>query len=368
MSTRPRRLALLLPDMRGGGAERVALRLIEDFLAAGHDVDLVLLEAAGELLPLVPPAVTVIDLRAPRIRSAIAPLRRYFHERAPYAVQISMWPLTVAGIVAHRLAGSKARLVLSDHIVLTKQYGGLGVVGQAFLKWSIRLFYPMADARILVSNQAADDIAELSGIARESVEVIYNPVASGSAGAEADADLDALWGEADGRIITVGSFKDQKNHKLLIRAFALLRGQRAAKLMILGEGPLRAELEACARAEGVADQVLMPGFTTQPWPYYRSADLFVLSSDYEGYPLVLIEAMRSGLTIVSTDCESGPREILDGGRYGTLVPVGDAEALAEAMAQGLANPIDPALLLARSEALSGQDTSDRYLALMLGEA
>jgi glycosyltransferase involved in cell wall biosynthesis len=168
------------------------------------------------------------------------------------------------------------------------------------------------------------------------------------------------------RIITVGSFKEQKNHALLIRSFARAFRDRVARLMILGEGPLRPQLEELARAEGVADQVLMPGFTTDPWPYYASADLFVLSSDYEGYPLVLIEAMRSGLSIVSTDCESGPREILEEGKYGTLVGCGDAEALAAAMEEALRRPTDPAALQARAEAISGQGTSDRYLELMLG--
>jgi glycosyltransferase involved in cell wall biosynthesis len=136
--------------------------------------------------------------------------------------------------------------------------------------------------------------------------------------------------------------------------------------MILGEGALRRELEILAGELGVGGQVLLPGFAADPWPYYASADLFALSSDYEGYPLVLIEALRSGLPVVSTDCESGPREILDGGRYGTLVPVGDEQGLAEALWGGLAGRHDAAALRARAEALSGQSTSDRYLELMLG--
>jgi glycosyltransferase involved in cell wall biosynthesis len=362
-----KRLALLLPDMGGGGAEQVALRLARDFLARGHEVDLVLLQASGELMPLVPPGVRIFDLAAPRIRAAIRPLRRYFRERRPDAIQISMWPLTVAGIVAHRLARSRARLVLSDHIVLTRQYGGERAVF-AFLRASIRLFYPLADARIQVSKEAADDLARISGLARGSLEVIYNPVAEPPSPIAAFPEVEALWGAADGRIITVGSFKEQKNHKLLIRAFARLRRARAARLIILGDGPLRGELEALARAEGVAGDVLLPGFATDPWPYYASADLFALSSDYEGYPLVLIEAMRCGLPIVSTDCPSGPREILEGGRYGLLVPVGDEETFAEALGRTLGTEADRAAIVARAEALSGQSTSDRYLELMLGRA
>ncbi|MGE5721893.1 MAG: glycosyltransferase, partial [Sphingomonadales bacterium] len=362
---RPRRLALLLPDMRGGGAERVALRLAEDFLGAGHAVDLVLMEARGELLDLLPSQVRVFDLHAPRIRSAIAPLRRYLRERRPDAIQVSMWPLTVAAVIAHRLARSRARVVLSDHIVLSKQYAHFGVVRRLLRRLSIRLAYPLADARVLVSRQAADDLARISGISRDSIDVVYNPVSRPTAASQ-PVDAAALWGDADGRIITVGSLKAQKNHALLIRSFARLRAKRRARLLILGDGPLRGELEALVASQGLSGEVLMPGFVTDPWPYYETADLFALSSDYEGYPLVLIEALRSGLTVVSTDCESGPREILDGGRYGRLVPVGDEAAFAAAMEQALAGPGDPAPLQARAEALSGQGTSDRYLQLMLG--
>jgi glycosyltransferase involved in cell wall biosynthesis len=228
-------------------------------------------------------------------------------------------------------------------------------------------FYPLADARIVVAKEAADDLARISGVDRRSLEVVYNPVGEPPADVGTTREIEALWGEAERRIITVGSLKAQKNQQLLIRSFTRAFKGRSVKLMILGQGELRPSLEALAAELGVSDQVLLPGFATDPWSYYASADLFALSSDYEGYPLVLIEALRSGLTIVSTDCESGPREILDGGRYGRLVPVGDEEALSDAMKEALDRPQDSATLRARAETLSGQSTSDRYLELMLGE-
>jgi glycosyltransferase involved in cell wall biosynthesis len=362
-----RRLALILPDFRGGGAERVALRLAEDFLRAGHDVDLVLMEKRGELLELVPPSVRIIDLASPRIRNAVRPLVRYFREAQPHAVQVSMWPLTIATILAHRLARSKARVITSDHAALSKQYPPKTRAHRA-LAWSVRAFYPLADARIMVAHEAADDLARLSGLDRNLLEVVYNPVSAPPADLVVPPALEAAWGGASKRIINVGSFKDQKNQLLLIRSFARAFRGTAVKLMILGEGPFRPALEALRAELGVEDQILLPGFTTDPWPYYASADLFALSSDYEGYPLVLIEALRAGVPIVSTDCESGPREILDGGRYGTLVPVGDEEAFAHAMAAALERPVDREALRARAEALSGQGPSDRYLELMLGYA
>ena len=365
---RRKKLAFLLPDMRGGGAERVALRLMEDFVAAGHEVQLVLMEARGELMPLLPPEVRVFDLHARRIRNVIFPLRRYFREEQPDAIQVSMWPLTVMGVVAHRLSRSRARVVLSEHITLSKQYAYLGRIAWAQLRQSIRFFYPLADARIAVSRQAADDLARISGIPRETIDVVYNPVGAPPDDAAPGPDIEAFWGGAPARIITVGSLKEQKNHKLLISSFARLARTRPARLMILGEGELRGELEQLARDEGVAEHVVMPGFFADPWPFYLSANLFALSSDYEGYPLVLIEAMRAGLPIVSTDCERGPDEILAGGRFGALVPCGNAEAFAAAMARMLDDPTDAQILRDRAESLSGQDTSDRYLQLMTGVA
>ena len=360
-----KRFAFLLPNLGGGGAERVALRLIEDSLAAGHEVDLVLSRATGELLPLVPQGVRIVDLGATRIRSAIGPFRAYLRDRRPDAVHIMMWPLTVAGIIAAKLARSTARIVIAEHTTLGRQYAG-SRRNLAALSLTTRLFYPLADAILCVSHESADDLARLSGLDRAGIAVVYNPVAAPPGPVIVPPAIEALWGDDCARILTVGSLKPVKDHAMLIRAFARLARQRPARLIIVGEGDMRAELERVATEEGVADRVVMPGFTLDPWPYYASADLFVLSSNYEGFPLVLIEAMRCGLNIVSTDCESGPREILVGGDYGALSAVGDETALADAMAIMLAHPISPDTLKTRAETLSGLGQSQRLLEIMLG--
>jgi glycosyltransferase involved in cell wall biosynthesis len=295
---KPKRLAFLLPDMTGGGAERVALRLIKDFLDAGHDVDLVLLDARGDLLALVPPDVHVVDLGVPRMRGAVIPVMRYFRSRRPSAVQVSMWPLTVIAIIAHRLARSSARLVTSDHAALSKHFPPENRLAFRALRWSTRKFYPLADARILVAEDAADDLARISGLDRNSLEVVYNPVDHPPADLKFTPGIIHLWGDAEIRILNVGTLKPQKNQALLLRSFARAFGGTKAKLMILGQGPLRSQLASEAQELGISDQVIMPGFTTDAWPFYASADLFTLSSDYEGYPLVLIEALRCGLPIV----------------------------------------------------------------------
>jgi glycosyltransferase involved in cell wall biosynthesis len=295
----------------------------------------------------------------------LGPLVRYFRNSPSDAVQVRMWPLTVAAIIARRLAQSRARLVVSDHTTVSKHLAcrprTLAMLGR-----SIRLFYPWADACVTVSEAAAWDLAQISGLERAEWNVIYNPVDAPPPNASSLPEIEALWGDAGGRIITVGSLKEEKNQRLLLRSFARLRKRRAAKLMIVGAGPLEDELKRQAVSLGVADHVIFAGFVAQPWGHYLSADLFVLSSDYEGYPNVLVEAMRCGIAVVSTDCESGPREILDGGRFGRLVPVGDEAALAEAMAAELDAPHSADSVRERAEALSGAGTIQRYLDLLIG--
>jgi glycosyltransferase involved in cell wall biosynthesis len=176
--------------------------------------------------------------------------------------------------------------------------------------------------------------------------------------------IEAFWNGAEKRILTVGSLKPAKEHGLLLRAFARLDPSIGARLMILGEGPLRAELQGLAAALGIADRIVMPGFAVDPWPHYRSADLFVLSSSREGYPTVLLEALAAGLPVVTTDCGSGPREIVGQGKFGTLVPPDDADALAAAIEAALRRPHDPKPGQAWVRQL-GEGSVDAYEALLV---
>lgn len=359
----PKRIAFFLPNLGGGGAERVALAGIKDLVDRGHQVDVVLVRAEGELLPLLPPQAKIVDLNARRLFASLLPLVRYQRERKPDAIHALMWPATVIAILAHRLARSRARLMVSDHTTLSRH--ARTPRERAMLRWTTRLFYPRADIRVACSAGTADDLVQLSGIPRETIDVIYNPVSPPSAIATTLA-VERLWGGSGKRIITVGSMKAEKNQALLLRAFAELRGHPKAKLMIVGDGPLRPVLEQLATELGVADRVRMPGFVVDPWPWLASADLFALSSDYEGFGIALAEAMHAGLRVVSTDCVCGPREILDDGRYGALVPTGDATALAEAMAAALASPAEPERMRERAEALTGPASLARYAELLTG--
>lgn len=352
-------IAILLPNLTGGGAERVALAIAGDLIKGGHRVDLVLMEARGELLPLIPDGARVVDLESSRIIAVLPRLIRYFRNEQPDAVQAHMWPLTVVSIMAHRLARSTARLVVSGHTFLSRHMTSRTEALK--LRLTTRLFYPLADARTMCSNAAADDLAELAGMERDQIEVVYNPISVPDRIAPTE-EAEAAWGGGGPRIITVGNLKAVKNHALLLDAFAQLT-DKDARLMILGHGDLLPNLQQQTRQLGIAERVIFKGFVSDPWPYYASADLFVLSSDYEGFGNVLVEAMLAGLPVVSTDCPGGPNEILDGGRYGKLVPVGDAPALADAMARAVCDAHDAAAVREQAERISGKSVN-AYLSLL----
>jgi glycosyltransferase involved in cell wall biosynthesis len=217
-----------------------------------------------------------------------------------------------------------------------------------------------------LASTAADDLARLSRLPRGKFEVIYNPICPPKR-IVATEEAEQLWKGNGPRIITVGSMKEQKNHALLLEAFARLP-DREAQLMILGEGLLRAALERRAAALGIADRLVMPGFRLDPWPFLASANLFVLSSDYEGFANVVAEALYAGLKVVSTDCVAGPGEILDGGRYGTLVPCRDPGALSRAIEAALADQPDAKRLRARALEVSGPRTIERYAELLAAKS
>lgn len=360
-TTTAKRVAIIVPDLRGGGAERVVLASAADIADKGHAVDIVLLGQGGELLELVHPKVRVISFRAPRFRRALPTLVRYLRVEKPDVVHAVMWPVTVMVVVAHGIARSRAKLVVSDQNALSQQIPA-GLQRQ-LLRWTARITYPRADVRIQCSQGAAEDLAQLSGLPLAAFDVIYNPI-SPPEDFSSTAAVESLWRGGHPRLITVGSLKAQKNHALLLRAFARL-GNTGATLLILGEGGLRAPLERLAAELGIADRVIMPGFTVDPWPYLAAADIFVLSSDYEGFPLVLGEAMYAGLKIVSTDCISGPREMLDGGRFGTLVPCGDEVALARAMEAVFTESPQPERMRARAKEMAGPAMIERYSELLL---
>lgn len=330
-----RQVALLLPSLQGGGAERVMLNLAQGFAERGIKVDLVLARAQGPYLSQVPPCVRVVDLGRSRMLTSLPGLVRYLRRERPAALLSAMNHVNLIAIVARRLAGQKLRLVVSEHNTLSVSVANARTLRARLIPAMIKVLYPWADAIVTVSQGVADDLARVTELARDSFTIIYNPVITPELFAKAEEPVDHPW-FASGQppvVLGVGRLTPQKDFPTLIRAFALLRQERSARLMILGEGEERLKLETLMRQMGLEQDVSFPGFVENPFKFMKKAKVFVLSSRWEGLPTVLIEALALGTPVVSTDCPSGPREILEDGRWGALVSVGNEEAMARAMRQ-----------------------------------
>jgi glycosyltransferase involved in cell wall biosynthesis len=330
-----RKLAIFLSALAGGGAERSMLKLAGGIAKRGLEVELVLAQAKGPYLREIPASVRTVDLGCSRTLTSLPALVRYLRSERPQALLSSIDYVNVVALWAKRLARVPVRTVVNEQNTLSfrGQEGG----GLRWVPGLARRFYPWADAIAAVSAGVANDLADVTGLPRERIDVIHNPVVTPELQALKRGEVDDPW-LAPGQppvLLGVGRLTAQKDFPTLLRAFARVRRERSARLLILGEGEEREALEALVRELGLSDCVRLPGFAANPYACMSRATLFVLSSRWEGLPTVLIEALACGLPIVSTDCPSGPQEILAGGRFGALVPVRDEQALARTILAAL---------------------------------
>lgn len=336
------KISLLMISFAGGGVTRVMLSLAEGLLGRGIAVDLLVLRASGEFLPQLPPGVKVVDLRAANTLRALFPLLRYLARERPSALLSATTRINCAAVCAWWLAGRRGQLVLSEHTTpshfLRTQRGISARLVPRLMRWC----YPHASAVVAVSRQVADDVAACAALDLRRVRVVHNPVVSEQLYAKSKATVQHPWLEPGAApvILAVGRLSVEKDFPVLVRAFARLRKQRDARLLILGEGAQREALQADINRLGLAEDVQLAGFVDNPYAYMRAAAVVVLSSRTEAMPTVLIEALACGATVVATDCPHGPAEILEGGRWGLLVPVGDVEVMASAIQAALETPRD----------------------------
>jgi len=352
-----------VPTLRFGGVERVALNLATGFLGRGAAVDLVAADGTGELAREIPPGVRLVDLGAHRVLTSIPMLVRYIRRERPDAIIAMMEHCSLAALAARRLARSRTNVIATSHAHLTAARRLDRRLRVRILPLLMRTMYPSAEAVVSVSSGVADDIrAHAHGVP---AVVIPNPVLPKDFGERAGARTDTPWlaPGAPPVVISAGRLAAPKDFATLIRAFALVRKQRAARLMILGEGPDRAGLERLAGTTDVGTDIALPGYVPNVFAYMKAAAAFVLSSNWEGFGLVLVEALACSAKVISTDCEWGPRDILQGGRLGELVPPGDPHAMAAAILRALdapARPVPPETLLPYTT----EHATARYAALL----
>ncbi len=344
------RITFFIGAFGGGGIERVTAHLADGLVQRGINVDLVVDKVMDEShLLRLPPEVRIVNLKVPRLYMSLPNLVHYLQQEQPVALLSSSHYMNEIALLGRRLSGVSTRLVVSEHNQLSKTVGNATKLKDRLTPFFARHLYPWADGILAVSQGVAEDLSLMANLPLERIQVIYNPVITPDLLESAKAPVDHPW-FAPGEppvLLGVGKLEEQKDFPNLIRAFAQVRQVRPARLMILGWGPDRPQLEALVQELGLEADVAMPGYQKNPYAYMAKSAVFVLSSAWEGLPTVLIEAMATGVPVVSTDCKSGPAEILDNGKYGFLTPVGDSNALATAILNtlsGVSNSVDPAWL------------------------
>lgn len=370
-SARAKKLAIFVATSGHSGVDRNMKNLIPEIAARGIQVDVLRIKHHGLYLEkelqqegrALPDNVRLVELGSAHVNTSLLPLLRYLKQEQPDALLTDKDKVNRLALWARRLAGVSTRVVVRMGTTVSKNLESRSALQRWSQYASIRLFYRWADAIITPSQGAADDLAHIAGLPVDRVSVVPSPVITPRFQQLLAQSVDHPWLSRKDRpvILGVGELSMRKDFATLLRAFARLRQQRPARLIILGKGRQHDALLRLASKLGIADDLDLGGFAANPYAYMAQADLFVLSSRCEGAPVVLMEALGAGIAAVATDCPSGPREILDQGRLGPVVPVGDDTALAQAMLATLDRPPEQAQLLAAAQRYTVQASADRYL-------
>jgi glycosyltransferase involved in cell wall biosynthesis len=329
---KPHRVALFHPSLTCGGIPQVFMNLARGFLEHGLAVDMIQATPEGAFRDAVPDGVRLVDLSARRALTSLAPLVRYLRRERPHIVISGAVQTNIAAVWARQLAAVPMRLILTEHNIVSVITANAPMLRTRMTPVLIRQFYPWADEIVAVSYGAARDLASILGPAKR-IHVIYNPVVGPEFWRRAAEPLIDPRFDADPRpvILAVGRLHHHKDYPTLLRALALVRNRLDARAVFLGDGEERDRLLTLARELNVESAVRFLGSVSNPLPYMKRAAVLALSSVVEALPTVLIEALAVGLPIVATDCPTGPREILCDGAFGSLVPVGDSQRLAETL-------------------------------------
>ena len=335
------RVALLVPTLEIGGVERMFANLANGLHQCGVEVDLVVGRAGGDMEMVLEEDIHVFDLECNHMTRSVTGVAKYLHARKPVAVIAGMTHCTAAAVAARSISRQKTKIIATEHNTMSKVVANSKGLKYRWLRrwgcWALN----SADLIVAVSHGVANDLSEQTGILRQRLQVIYNPVITDAFYSDAAAAVLHPWfqpGEPP-VILAVGRLDKQKDFPMLVRAFSIVRKRRSARLMILGEGPDRSRIEKIAEEADLACHIALPGFEQNPYKFMNHAAVFAFSSQWEGFGVALVEALALGVPVVSTNCTYGPAEILCNGKFGALVPVGDHEAMARALLDALDNPV-----------------------------
>lgn len=369
------KITIVLGSLGTHGPSLIRAQLAAEMIRRGITVDVVLGEDPDALAPTLLKGCAVHVLGTQRPREFIGKLRSYLKQLRPDGVLVSSWPFSVATIIALKLHDRSVPIVISEHADFRtniEMSGEFTPKDVWLIKRLSRFFYNRATKIIGVSQGVVDGLCEVAGVNRNKTKVIYNPLRPFENDVlqttKAKTIRKNFWGLDDIKLLSVGRLAPQKDYGTMLKALNILKSKGNFKLIIVGSGGMRTALEAQIVQLGLEKNILLAGNSHALSDYYENADLFLMSSSSEGFGNVLVEALSFGLPIVSTDCKSGPSEILANGAYGILTPVGDASAFAKGIQQALAKPTDPETQKNRAGFFSIEAAVDQYLSALFSKS
>lgn len=356
-----KQILFVLPNLRGGGAEKLNINLANYFINKNYNVTIIILNNKNDYKELINNKIKIINLNSKRLMSSIPMLVYNFFTINPSYTLTSMWPLTSISIISWLLSGKKGKLFASEHNMLSiASIKELKI--SSFKVWlSITLTYNFCNKVIAVSYGVKNDLYKISRLIKKKVSVIYNPISFNYN--EHIEDNQIKWEESGFKILNVGSLIKQKDQKTLIESFKLVLREVDAQLIIIGEGDLYSDLKNQINELGLHNKIKILPFTKNLYKFYEEADLFVLSSLWEGFGNVIVESLEMGTPVVSTNCQSGPSEIINSTDFGELVPISDPKKLSIAILSSLRKKYDKNKLIEKARFYSVERIGNLYLKL-----
>lgn len=365
MTTEFKHIALIIGSMRMGGAEKASVNLLNEFAGRGIQCDLVLVHNEGELLGELHKNIRVFPLGKSRTIFSGPALCRYFKDIKPQVIIAAQTHVQLLCLWSRNKVAKHIPVILNEHSNFSTNQPP-GFFKRNFIRRLANTLFPSAQAITAVSKGVAEDLSkEFPGLSSK-ISILHNAVVTKELISKSNEPVQLPWNEVPSIpvILGAGRLVYDKDFNVLIEAVAIVRKQKRIRLVILGDGEEYKKIRTLANNLNFGEDILLNGYTKNPFSWMRISGLFVLSSRREGLPMVLIEAMACGCKVISTDCPSGPKEILQNGKFGKLIPVGDVQAMAKAIKDELESGQKPDSMDIAIKPFLAEVAADKYLTLM----
>jgi len=359
-----KKIVFFLYDLGIGGAEKVVVRLSNYLVNKGYQIEILLVNNNNAFIDEIDQRIKVTSFNLKKISLSIFPLIKFVKKNNYDFFLSNIWPLTITSVIAFLFSTSQLnKLILVEHCHLKEEWAEKSSFYKFFQRLSINILYNLSKRIVSVSKGVSQDLIE-KGVKKDKSIVIYNPAYTEPKLSKTDLSEEAIsWSQNQGtKLITVANFKSQKNYPNLIRSMNILKKEKSidCNLLIVGDGPKRPEIEELILEKRLNNDICLLGYYGYPLNLINLADIFVLPSDFEGFGLVIVEALSLGKTVVSTDCKSGPAEIIGNNEYGYLCKVDDSKDLAEKIEYAINHKIDEEVLMKRAREFSVEKIGIEY--------